>query len=173
MDAGGARYRLGALSHVYTEAKGEPGQRTFRLGLKSGAATGSLWLEKEQLYQLAIHLQEIASSLPDTGEPGHSEAPEPEWTGGIANLDFKVGKLSLGHDASSNCFLVVAHDIEEPDETTATTSFWLTLQQGEELAKEAIKVCAAGRPKCFLCGQPVNRDGHICPRANGHTALQL
>ncbi|HAI99827.1 MAG TPA: DUF3090 domain-containing protein, partial [Dehalococcoidia bacterium] len=32
--------------------------------------------------------------------------------------------------------------------------------------------CAAGRPRCFLCGLPINPDGHVCPRANGHTVLE-
>ena len=167
-----ARHSFGALSRVNAEAIGEPGQRTFRLILESGAATARLWLEKEQLYQLGIYIQEIISSRSGSGEAKESAPPESEWTGGITTVDFKIGKLALGHDSSSNCFLFLAHDVEEQEEDTATLSFWLTWTQGEELAKEALKVCAAGRPTCFLCGQPINPEGHICPRANGHAALQ-
>ena len=160
------------MSRVTAEAMGEPGQRTFRLILESGAASARLWLEKEQLYQLGIYIQEIISSRSGSGEAKEGAPPETEWTGGITTVDFKIGKLALGHDSSSNCFLFLAHDVEEQEEDTATLSFWLTWKQGEELAKEALEVCAAGRPKCFLCGQPINPEGHTCPRANGHAALQ-
>jgi hypothetical protein len=29
-------------------------------------------------------------------------------------------------------------------------------------------VLAAGRPPCPLCGLPLDRTGHICPRHNGY-----
>ena len=35
-------------------------------------------------------------------------------------------------------------------------------------AQRAAKVVAAGRPPCPLCGLPLDTDGHICPRQNGH-----
>lgn len=86
-------------------------------------------------------------------------------------MDFKVGKLALGHDKSSNGFLLLAHDVEEMEDNTATLSFWLATSQAEDIAKESLKVCAAGRPRCFLCSQPINPEGHMCPRSNGHATL--
>ena len=35
-------------------------------------------------------------------------------------------------------------------------------------AKRALRVVAAGRPPCPLCGNPLDPEGHICPRQNGH-----
>ena len=32
----------------------------------------------------------------------------------------------------------------------------------------ALRVVAAGRPPCPLCGQPLDPQGHLCPRRNGH-----
>ena len=32
----------------------------------------------------------------------------------------------------------------------------------------ALRVLAAGRPPCPLCGQPLDPQGHLCPRRNGH-----
>jgi hypothetical protein len=29
-------------------------------------------------------------------------------------------------------------------------------------------VVSAGRPPCPFCGLPVDADGHLCPRMNGH-----
>ena len=166
-----AKYQFGAVRRTHAEAIGEPGQRVFRLALESGAASACLWLEKEQLYQLALYIQQICASLSSRLESGAEKVPEPEWMGGATTVEFNVGKLALAHDSSSNSFLFLAHDREEEDEGPATLSFWVTLTQAKELAKEALKVCAAGRPRCFLCGQPINSEGHICPRANGHVVL--
>jgi uncharacterized repeat protein (TIGR03847 family) len=171
MDGSKAKYRFGALSRVKAEASGVPGKRTFRLLLEAGAATAALWLEKEQLYQLALHIHEIVATIPKEERGTMATPPEPQWSGGATSIEFKVGKLALGHDGSSGCFLFLAHDAEEEDQPVATLSFWLTLGQGEELVSEALKVCAAGRPQCFLCGQPINPEGHVCPRANGHVTL--
>jgi uncharacterized repeat protein (TIGR03847 family) len=32
----------------------------------------------------------------------------------------------------------------------------------------ALRVVAAGRPPCPLCSLPLDPEGHICPRQNGH-----
>ena len=32
----------------------------------------------------------------------------------------------------------------------------------------AERLMEGGRPPCPLCGRPMNPDGHICPRTNGH-----
>lgn len=177
MDASQAKYRFGSPSRITSEAIGEPGKRTFRLILESGSASASLWMEKEQLYQLAIYIQEINESLSDTDKEAGGTAPEPQWSGEVTNVEFKVGKMALGHDGGSKCFLLLAHDASAEDEGenegTATLSFWLTLAQGEELSKEALEVCAAGRPRCFLCSKPIDPDGHMCPRANGHGPVDL
>ena len=173
MEVSQAKYRFGSPSRIRAEALGEPGKRTFRLILESGAASAFLWLEKEQLYQLAIYIQGITASLSDEDKQETGSAPEGQWDGGITNVEFKVGKLALGHDGASKCYLFLVHDLEEDQEqSTATLSFWLTLGEGEELAQEALKVCAAGRPRCFLCSQPINPEGHMCPRANGHGPLE-
>jgi uncharacterized repeat protein (TIGR03847 family) len=35
-------------------------------------------------------------------------------------------------------------------------------------AERARRVVGAGRPPCPFCGQPLNPEGHICPRKNGY-----
>jgi uncharacterized repeat protein (TIGR03847 family) len=34
--------------------------------------------------------------------------------------------------------------------------------------KRALVIVAAGRPPCQFCGQPLDPEGHICARSNGH-----
>lgn len=172
MEVSRARYRFGALSRATAEGIGEPGERTFRLALESGAASASLWMEKEQLYQLAIYIQEIIGSLSSGAKAKEGEAPESQWSGDTTTVEVEVAKLALGHDPSSNYILFLIHDAGDAEDEAATLSFWLSLSQSGELAKEAIEVCAAGRPRCFLCGQPIDPGGHMCPRANGHGPLE-
>jgi uncharacterized repeat protein (TIGR03847 family) len=33
--------------------------------------------------------------------------------------------------------------------------------------RRAEALVAAGRPPCPFCGQPLNPEGHFCPKANG------
>jgi uncharacterized repeat protein (TIGR03847 family) len=44
----------------------------------------------------------------------------------------------------------------------------LTGAGARAFAKRASAVVAAGRPPCPFCGNPLDPEGHVCPRANGH-----
>jgi uncharacterized repeat protein (TIGR03847 family) len=46
--------------------------------------------------------------------------------------------------------------------------FWATREQMLSLARHGAVVCAAGRPQCPLCGNPMDPEGHRCPALNGH-----
>ena len=171
------KYQLGALSTVEPVTFGEPGRRTFKLDLQSGSAVCALWLEKEQLFQLGVYLRDYVASLSADEKERTSEPKEASWRGGEESLDFKAGQMFLSHDKESNSFYFQAHERESeeeerPEGEAESVSFWITMNQATSLAEESLRICAAGRPTCFLCGQPINPDGHICPRANGHTVLE-
>jgi uncharacterized repeat protein (TIGR03847 family) len=55
-------------------------------------------------------------------------------------------------------------DLEGPD----TLQVRLTLEVAGAFVNRALEVVAAGRLPCPLCGQPLDPQGHICPRRNGH-----
>ena len=170
------KYQFGALTRVEPVSFGEPGRRTFKLDLHAGPAFCSLWLEKEQLFQLGVYLRDYVGGLSAEEKERASEPQEPSWRGGEASLDFKAGQMFLSHDKESNSFYLQAHeretDEERPEGEAESVSFWITLNQATALSEESLRICAAGRPNCFLCGQPVNPEGHVCPRANGHTVLE-
>ncbi len=44
----------------------------------------------------------------------------------------------------------------------------LSPAQARVFARRAAPLVAAGRPPCPFCGNPLDPDGHICPRANGY-----
>lgn len=44
----------------------------------------------------------------------------------------------------------------------------VTAAAARSFVQRAAHVVASGRPPCPLCGQPLDAQGHICPRRNGH-----
>ena len=168
---------MGSLSRIEAESIGEPGRRTFKLLLDAGNAHCTLWLEKEQLYQLGIHLRDAVESLTEEERGHESRHQDAGWSGEGEEVDFKVGGMGLSHDKQANSFYISAIERENPEseaesESPNSISFWISLAQARTLAEDALRICAAGRPLCFLCGQPIDPDGHVCPRSNGHTVLE-
>ena len=162
-----AKIEFTNISKLQPEAIGEPGKRTFRISADSESSSANIWLEKEQLFQLALGIQQLLNTMPDDGGatrqgPTSREAP------GLTNLDFKVGRLVLGHDASNGMFLIDAQDLEDEDEGEATVRLWANRQQMRDFAEGALRACASGRPLCPLCGRAIDPEGHECPRVNGH-----
>ena len=58
----------------------------------------------------------------------------------------------------------VDDDAEGPD----TLRVRLSVEGARAFVNRAVEVVAAGRLPCPLCGQPLDPQGHICPRRNGH-----
>ena len=176
MESQPVRYSLGALSTIDAETFGEPGRRTFRLVLKAGAANISVWLEKEQLFQLGLSLQEAVRRLSSEQRAGPSGPTGPEWSGDELFLEFRARQMMLKYETSGNAFYLEAHEgddeAREQDPEGASVSCGISISQSSTLAEEALKICAAGRPPCFLCGLPIDPEGHICPRANGHAVME-
>lgn len=169
------KFALGPLARIEAETFGEPGQRTFRLVVEAGAAQGLVWLEKDQLFQLAVYLQNAVQGLSKEERSRRSTFRERAWSGDRIPVDFKARRVLVSHDQPNSAFYLQVHqdDEEQPDPEASSVSFWITTDQAETLAEAALRICAAGRPSCFLCGLPINPDGHMCPRSNGHAALDL
>lgn len=55
-------------------------------------------------------------------------------------------------------------EVDGPD----TLRVRLTPDAARGFVSRALEVVAAGRLPCPLCGQPLDPQGHICPRRNGH-----
>ena len=171
------KYSFGPVSSIEAETFGEPGKRTFRLVTASGAARSYIWLEKEQLFQLGVHLQEAIRTLSDEDRRKASRPSEPAWDGGEESVEFRARRMILKYDVAANSFNLEAYeggDAEagEDDQEGSSVGFWMSPDQADRLYQEALRICAAGRPPCFLCGMPINPDGHVCPRANGHAVLE-
>ena len=87
---------MGLVTTIIAEAVGEPGKRTFRLLLGSDAGTAVIWLEKEQLLELSLHLKRTIGMLDETGQPPTpgQAYPGPE----TPVVEFKLGKQAIEFD---------------------------------------------------------------------------
>jgi uncharacterized repeat protein (TIGR03847 family) len=165
----GNPHNFGQVVNISASAIGSAGQRQFRLIMHSSVGSVIMWLEKEQLYQLAIAVQRLLSStqldeLQETSESKGDIGADSDQV----HIEFKVGRLALGHDQGVKRFVLAAHDIESDEDSQPKARCVMTRTQAGDLSEEALAVCAAGRPKCPLCGAPMGPDAHVCPRSNGH-----
>jgi uncharacterized repeat protein (TIGR03847 family) len=165
---------------------GEPGERVFYLQATSGERVVSIALEKVQVAALAEKMDELLdevrrrhgaeSAVPATA-PADLEDVAPLGT--PIEEEFRAGTLALAWDDDSDSVLVEAQSMEgqpgEEEDAEPATEFTgdllrVRLDPGaaRAFAKRALRVVAAGRPPCPLCGNPLEPQGHVCPRQNGH-----
>jgi uncharacterized repeat protein (TIGR03847 family) len=64
--------------------------------------------------------------------------------------------------------LAAFEGLDEDDEGPDTLRVRMTVEVARSFVNRALEVVAAGRLPCPLCGQPLDPQGHICPRRNGH-----
>jgi uncharacterized repeat protein (TIGR03847 family) len=94
---------------------------------------------------------------------------------------FRAGSLTLGWDAEAQRVLVEARaqdedgeaidpddDDDEDEDGPDLLRVRLTAAAARSFVARAARVVASGRPPCPLCGAPLDPQGHICPRRNGH-----
>lgn len=163
---------------------GPPGERTFFLQATDGARSVSVALEKVQVAVLAERVDELLDELRRRGEDDIPQQPPAELED-VAPLstpiveDFRVGTLALAWDPERRRLVIEAHaqtDSDEPVEALTDDAVdgpdvlrvALDASRARAFAKRALRVVAAGRPPCPLCGLPLDPQGHICPRQNGH-----
>jgi len=172
---------FGRVSKLEAEAIGEPGQRTFRLRVGSDEHTASLWLEKEQLQALALALMRLLVQMgqpeyiPAAGTAPNPLSPFPEQP----SLDVKVGRLGLGLDQAEGDIVLFAYEGEEAEteeeaeqaeaeQADAVLACRAAPAQCRDLVAMIEGIIASGRPLCRLCLAPIDPEGHVCARSNGH-----
>jgi uncharacterized repeat protein (TIGR03847 family) len=172
-----ARHDFAAVDAIDAEAIGTPGKRTFRLRIVRGVDTAALWVEKQQLAALGEAIPRLLEQLntPDRHADENAEAitrfpDDPQ-------IEFKVGRLALGYTAHEDRLVLLAHDLEseaEEDDPESQPAFMcrFSREQARILSTACAEAVAGGRPICMLCHRPIDPEGHLCPRANGHQKLQ-
>lgn len=161
---------FGPLSHISAEAIGQPGQRRFRLrAVSMDGGSASLWLEKEQLTALGEAIENVLKQEAYQYRRHPLDDFEPDAVFPLsAAFDFQLVQLSMGVNQETQRMVLIGADgvPDEPDTTSVTMEF--DYRRGYELRGQIADVVAAGRPPCPLCGAPLDPEGHVCPRSNGH-----
>ncbi|TDC89036.1 DUF3090 domain-containing protein [Actinomadura sp. 7K507] len=165
-------------------AVGRPGDRAFYLQARSGRRVTSVALEKFQVTLLAERLEEL---LDEVLRRSGGDAPVPAATPSELTDDgpldqpveeeFKVGTMALAWDPDDEQVVIEAQEVTEAEEDAevgdedpaiAVLRVRISAAQARAFAERALKVVAAGRPPCPLCGLPLDAEGHVCPRQNGY-----
>jgi uncharacterized repeat protein (TIGR03847 family) len=153
---------------------GAPGERAFYLQARKGDAVVSVGIEKVQVAVLAERLDDLLDAV---------EAPMPAAMSGDTALEerivelFRVGAMALAWDAQRGSIVIEAQTPTEdgeyaelPDDAADGPDL-LRVRIGPAEARafvmRAEALLVAGRPACPFCGQPLDPNGHFCPRGNG------
>jgi uncharacterized repeat protein (TIGR03847 family) len=167
-------YDLNPVDRITADAIGEPGKRVFYLQARKGHRLVTLICEKEHVAALALAIDQLLLSLADDDVDAVVE-PDPVLDEGM-DLElplepaFRVGQVNLGYDQSSERLVVIAYELmaEDDDAMPSVARFWATPAQMRAFSVYGQEVVAAGRPRCPMCGEPIDPEGHFCPRKNGH-----
>ena len=162
---------LGPVLRLEASALGAPGRRTFRLAAASRAGTVWLWLEKEELQLLGMTVEQLLGRLPldpalAPATPPPETAIAPVDPGERPSIEFKVGRLAMGYEERDDLFVMLAHEVDADPEGPATLRCQASRAQLRTLSQQITAICAAGRPRCPLCGVVVDGGKHPCPRLN-------
>lgn len=180
------RYLFDPPERFVAGTVGQPGDRTFFLQAREGPRVVSIVLEKVQVAVLADRLGDLLSELErrgveaaalETPAAGEDTAPLDE----PINEAFRAGSLTLGWDVDDEMVLVEARaqsedgeaidpdeDDDEDEDGPDLLRVRITADAARSFVARAARIVGAGRPPCPLCGAPLDPQGHICPRRNGH-----
>jgi len=161
-----ARHEFGEAVSVDAEAIGQPGQRRFRLMVKSVDQTAALWMEKQQLQGIGDWIAEMLKKE-DESNPATPVDVEPDPFGAIFDIELQVVQIGLGFNEDAKLFAIQAFDVQSSAAEPALQCH-VSLAQSRVLVRTIERVIAGGRPICPLCGSPIEPEGHMCPKSNGH-----
>jgi uncharacterized repeat protein (TIGR03847 family) len=167
--------------HITSDAIGQPGQRVFYVQALHEDRTYTVIIEKSQLQSLAVGIEqflaEISRQNPDLEEASADYAEEQMRINPPVDPAFRVGEIGLGYDQIRDRVVLFVREIqaeegeqqtEAESETGTVYRFWCTRSQLRRLARWGVEIASRGRPMCPQCGQPMEPEGHFCPKKNGH-----
>ena len=166
---------LQPVTHITTDAIGSPGKRVFYIQGWQSERTVTLIIEKIQIQSLAVGLEqfllEIKEKYPDLPEATADFVEDNMRINPPVDPLFRVGELGLGYDQDRDLVVLVTRELlpEDSEETQASVvRFWCTRSQIRAMCHWGMEVASRGRAICPQCGQPMDPEGHFCPKRNGH-----
>ncbi len=185
-------HRYDAPDRFVAGTVGQPGERTFFLQAREGNRMTSVACEKQQVSVLAEHLDRVLDEVLRRSAggadvpPASSKASDTDPLDAPITEEFRVGTMTIAWDPSIDRIVIELFSnvdvevestqepppatVEESDEIEADEVFVvkITASYARDFVARAQALVAAGRPSCPFCLQPIDPQGHICPRANGY-----
>lgn len=167
---------LRPVEHITADATGEPGDRVFYIQGRKDEQSIALIVEKFQLQTLAVGVEQFLADL-----DGKFKQLPP--AGADYDIDkmrirppveplFHAGQVGLGYDRQDDLVALELRELIQEDEEELegqqVVRFWCTRSQMRALVNWGLEVIRHGRALCPQCGQPMDPEGHLCPRKNGH-----
>jgi uncharacterized repeat protein (TIGR03847 family) len=168
---------LNPVQHITVDAIGQPGERVFYIQgwRETDPQPVTVIIEKVQLLSLTTGLEQMLTEL---------ATQKPELTLPLVEVDadkmrisppvdplFRAGEMGIGYDADNDRIVILVREVvmEGGDaEEAAEVRFRCTRGQARLLTDWGRDVVNRGRPICPQCGQPMEPEGHFCPKKNGH-----
>jgi uncharacterized repeat protein (TIGR03847 family) len=174
---------------------GQPGERTFFLQAREGNRITSVVCEKQQVSVLAEHLDRVLDEVLRRSGGGVDVPPAQKSPSDTDPLDapiseeFRVGTMTIAWDPTIDRIVIELFsnvdseeeaaeaaaeappevEAEQPDvEADEVFVVKITASYARSFVARAQALVSAGRPPCPFCLQPLDPEGHICPRANGY-----
>ena len=191
-------HRYDAPDRFVAGTVGQPGERSFFLQAREGNRITSVACEKQQVSVLAEHLDKVLDEVVrrSAGEiavpPASATARDVDPLDAPITEEFRVGTMTIAWDPSIDRIVIelfsnVDTDEEESEDDLAAAAaaeeaeaesqeinadevfvVKITASYARDFVARAQALVAAGRPPCPFCLQPLDPNGHICPRANGY-----
>lgn len=190
-------HRYDAPERFVAGTVGQPGERAFFLQAREGNRITSVALEKQQVSVLAEHLDRVLDEVLRRSGGEVRVPPASNTPSDTSPLDapiteeFRVGTMTIAWDPSIDRIVIelfsnvdgddddtaeaatesgATAEAEPSDEVEADEVFVvkITASYARDFVARAQALVAAGRPACPFCLQPIDPQGHICPRANGY-----
>lgn len=154
---------------------GQPGEREFYLQAKFRNGIHSFAIDKMQVSALADRMALLIGELKAADYrfeniiPGNFEVP--------LIAEFQIGVIGIIWLGTTEQVSLDLQEIVEGennlipiDESDGPALFRLLMSPdiANTFINQARKVVSAGRAPCPFCALPINKNGHLCPRANGY-----
>lgn len=178
-----AFYEFEHVDAFTTGAIGRPGERVFYLQARTGEQRVAIRCEKQQVAAIAQYLRRVLVDLPPAEDRPLDRALELATP---VEEVFVLGPIGLGYDRANDRIVVQLEELtpddmlddadddpegDDPDPlsddgTRGHVRVYVSRSQATAFCDHADRVVAAGRPTCQWCTQPIDPDGHPCPRMN-------
>lgn len=166
---------LDPVSHITTDAIGQPGQRVFYIQGWQENRQAAVIIEKIQIQSMAVGLEEFLDDLykkhPDLTPDSDEYTEEKMHIQPPVDPLFRVGEMGLAYEAERDMVILIAREVVLEGQTTedvGVVRFWCRRSQLRAMCRWGLEVSLHGRAICPQCGEPMDPEGHFCPKKNGH-----